>query len=65
MTATVRNIATTTFTNQAIFQSFFQDEEIGTDEGKWNHDTGGSTTDANTGPGTNNQLAFMHTETSE
>ena len=64
VTATVRNIDETIFDSQADFQSYFTGETIGTTAGRWRFDSGGSTPTGTTGPGTNNTLEFMHTETS-
>ena len=52
------------FTSQAIFQAAMTGEEIGTSGGDWRFDSSGSSASSNTGPGTNNTLEFVHTETS-
>ena len=52
------------FTSQQQFTDAFEDEIIGTTNGQWAFDSTGSTSSGNTGPGTNNSLTFMHTETS-
>ena len=49
---------------ESDFTSAFPDAELGTNAGYWRFDPGGSSASGNTGPGTNNVLAFMHTETS-
>ena len=52
-------------TNQAQFEAFFgTDTGFPSTDGHWRADSGGSTGSANTGPGTNNTLPFVHTETS-
>ena len=52
------------FTSQAIFEAAFPDAGLGNASGNWLFDDGGSTGSAGTGPGSNNILEFMHTETS-
>ena len=55
----------TEFASLADFlAAFTADVETGTSGGRWKFDAGGSSTSGNTGPGTNNGLSFMHTETS-
>ena len=51
------------FTSQQQFTDAFEDETI-SNAGGWQFDNSGSTSSTNTGPGTNNSLTFMHTETS-
>ena len=46
------------------FTDAFDGVQTGTSDGLWRFDAGGSTSSSNTGPGTNNSLAFVHTETS-
>ena len=46
------------------FTDLFPDAQTGNQAGTWRFDTGGSTGSTGTGPGTNNVLPFMHTETS-
>lgn len=52
--------------NQAQFEALFgpRPQWNRQTDGHWRSDSGGSTGSANTGPGTNNALAFVHTETS-
>ena len=50
--------------SNADFVAAFPGAMIGSQNGLWNYDTGGSTSSGSTGPGGNNMLAFMHTETS-
>lgn len=53
------------FTSQQVFTDNFDDEIIGTSLGRWRYDSSaGSTATGSTGPGTNNSLTFIHTETS-
>ena len=49
---------------EADFTAAFPDAVLGSSDGRWLFDTGGSTGSGSTGPGSNNTLAFMHTETS-
>ena len=60
-------MATTTpvvITSQAAFTDAFDGEQLGTSQGRWRYDTGGTSATGRTGPGTNNTLSFMHTEVS-
>ena len=50
--------------SESDFTDAFTGETTGTDAGFWRYDSGGSSASSNTGPGTNNTLSFMHTETS-
>ena len=50
-------------TSSGKFTGAFTGETLG-DRGGWTYDAAGSTTSASTGPGTNNTLSYMHTETS-
>ena len=50
--------------SQTIFEDAFDDEVIGLSTGDWRFDIDGSSQTTNTGPGTNNTLSYMHTETS-
>ena len=55
----------TEFTSLANFLAAFTNAVMtGSSEGRWRYDAGGSTATANTGPGANNGLDFVHTETS-
>ena len=58
------NTAPVQMSNLAAFTGAFTGETTGTTGGRWRADTGGSVITGNTGPGTNNSLAFVHTETS-
>ena len=51
------------FNNVGLFTNSFVDETLGSSAGFWQFDSGGSTGTGNTGPGTNNALSFIHTET--
>ena len=51
------------FDTLAAFETYFT-VEVGTSNGDWRFDTGGSTASSQTGPGTNNVDPFVHTETS-
>ena len=51
------------FDTLAAFETYFT-VEVGTSNGEWRFDTGGSTASSQTGPGTNNVDPFVHTETS-
>ena len=60
-------MATTTpvvIDSEAAFTDAFTGEQLGTSQGRWRYDTGGSSATGRTGPGTNNRLTFMHTEVS-
>ena len=52
------------FGSQSAFTDVFAATFGTSDNGRWQADSGGSTTSSDTGPGTNNVLAFVHTETS-
>lgn len=53
------------FTSSSSFTSAFTlATSTGTSQGRWRYDSGGSSASGSTGPGTNNTLSFMHTETS-
>ena len=55
----------TEFSSLADFEAAFTaDLQTGTSGGRWRFDPGGSTQTSSTGPGTNNGLDFVHTETS-
>ena len=58
------NTAPVQMSNLAAFTGAFTGETTGTTGGRWRADTGGSVITGNTGPGTNNTLPFVHTETS-
>ena len=60
---TPRSPMTTEFDAESDFTGAFSGAMTGTNEGLWRFQTTGTPT-ANTGPGDNNTLAFMHTETS-
>ena len=47
-----------------LLAAFTADIQTGTSGGRWRFDPGGSTQTSSTGPGTNNGLDFVHTETS-
>lgn len=52
------------FTSLATFTGAFENEKVGSSDGQWAFDSNaGSTPSSPTGPGTNNALNFMHTET--
>ena len=60
-------MATTTpvvITSARAFTDAFDGEQLGTSQGRWRYDTGGTSATGNTGPGNNNVLSFMHTEVS-
>ena len=50
--------------SQADFTDAFTGEDLGTSQGRWRYDSGGSSATTRTGPGTNNTLSFIHTEVS-
>ena len=52
------------FGSQSAFTDVFAATFGTSDNGRWQADSGGSTTSSDTGPGTNNVLAFVHTELS-
>ena len=53
----------TPFSTQSAFTAQFPGANTGTSDGRWNFEASGSSQTASTGPGTNNTLPFMHTET--
>ena len=46
------------------FLDAFPGSETGSSQGRWRYDATGSTSSNSTGPGSNNSLAFVHTEAS-
>ena len=48
----------------ADLQAAFDNVVVGSDGGRWRTTSGGSTVSGNTGPGSNNVLGFVYTETS-
>ena len=52
------------FVNLPDFVSHFPGVGTGTNRGLWRFDSTGSSSSSNTGPGSNNNLPFAHTETS-
>ena len=53
-----------TFDTEAAFTAAFPAAALGANGGRWRFDDDGSTPSGDTGPGTNNDLNYMHTETS-
>ena len=52
-------------TSRTVFRNAFSDETVGGGEGYWDHDSSGRQSGIrNTGPGTNNPLAYAYTNTS-